>query len=98
MNFVFDSNVDALKQVHVYTRQGERAHVWVAAWGAGEQGGERCMLESTSYVLPCHLEVCWQVLQLVMGQYREAELESPTVSTAVRGLWKKKGKLKTELM
>lgn len=24
MNFVFDSNVDALKQVHVYTRQGER--------------------------------------------------------------------------
>lgn len=66
----------------------ESAALWV-----GEQGGERRMLESTSYVLPCHLEVCRQVFQLVMGQYREVELEPPTVNTPVRGLWKKGGEI-----
>ena len=64
----------------------ESAALWI-----GEQGGERCMLESTSYVLSCHLEVCWQVFQLVMGQYRGVALESPAMNTPVRGLWKKKG-------
>lgn len=63
----------------------ESAALWI-----GEQGGETCMLESTSYVLPCHLEVCWQVLQLVMGQHRGATLESPAVNTPVRDLWKKR--------
>lgn len=57
-----------------------------AALWTGVQGGERCMLESTSYVLSCHLEVCWQVFPSVMGQYRGVSLESPAVNTPVRGL------------